>query len=106
MILLVGVVILIYCYFGGLLAVASADVLSFLIIIPVAVLIVPLILFKLAAIGAVGELFSTPANFSRTRGQEHPGRADHDLFRADVAGEQHPLLQHQPDCPALLERAG
>lgn len=48
-IVLLGVVILFYCYFGGLLAVTSADVLSFLIIIPLAVLIVPLILWRLGS---------------------------------------------------------
>ncbi|MCE5269728.1 hypothetical protein LLH00_00410 [bacterium] len=56
-----GVVILFYCYFGGLLAVTSADVLSFLIIIPLAVLIVPLILIKL---GSVSLVFSTPPAYS------------------------------------------
>ena len=60
-ILIAGVVILTYCYFGGLLAVASCDVLSFLIIIPVAVLIVPLILWHL---GSVGKVFTTPADFA------------------------------------------
>jgi solute:Na+ symporter, SSS family len=52
-----GIVILIYCYFGGLLAVTSADVLSFLIIIPMAVLIVPLILIKM---GSFTQVFTTP----------------------------------------------
>jgi len=60
-IVLLGVVILFYCYFGGLLAVTSADVLSFLIIIPLAVLIVPLILWKL---GSPAVLFTTPPNFA------------------------------------------
>lgn len=59
-ILIAGVVILFYCYFGGLLAVTSADVLSFLIIIPLAVLIVPLILWRL---GSVSVLFTTPPDF-------------------------------------------
>ncbi|HUU26429.1 MAG TPA: hypothetical protein VM123_01330 [archaeon] len=62
-ILVAGVVILTYCYFGGLLAVATCDVLSFLIIIPLAVLIVPLVLWKLGAVGAVGNLFTTPPDF-------------------------------------------
>jgi len=62
-IVLAGVVILTYCYFGGLLAVATCDVLSFLIIIPLAVLIVPLILWKLGMMGSLGSLFHTPADF-------------------------------------------
>ena len=68
-ILVSGIVILTYCYFGGLLAVATCDVLSFLIIIPMAVLIVPLILLKLNSIGAVGQLFNTPAGFSLPEGK-------------------------------------
>ncbi|MFC1614358.1 hypothetical protein ACFL5K_03590 [Gemmatimonadota bacterium] len=68
-IIVAGVVILTYCYFGGLLAVATCDVMSFLIIIPLAVLIVPLILIKLGSIGAVGELFNTPHNFSMPTGK-------------------------------------
>jgi len=59
-ILAAGVIILTYCYFGGLLAVTSCDVLSFLVIIPIAVLIVPLMLIKL---GSVEKLFTTPAGF-------------------------------------------
>jgi len=63
-ILVAGGVILTYCYFGGLLAVATCDVLSFLIIIPLAVLIVPLILLKLGASGgSIAEVFSTPEAF-------------------------------------------
>ena len=59
-ILVAGAIILTYCYFGGLLAVVSCDVLSFLVIIPIAVLIGPLILIKL---GSVEKLFSAPAGF-------------------------------------------
>ncbi|HLA39291.1 MAG TPA: hypothetical protein VJ417_04800, partial [Candidatus Glassbacteria bacterium] len=62
-IILSGGVILTYCYFGGLLAVATCDVLSFLIIIPLAVLIVPLVLLKLGDSGSVMRLFSTPEAF-------------------------------------------
>ena len=79
-ILIAGVVILTYCYFGGLLAVATCDVLSFLIIIPVAVLIVPLILLKLSSIGMVGELFSTPQNFSMPTGKSILGEPITFLF--------------------------
>jgi len=79
-ILIAGVVILTYCYFGGLLAVATCDVLSFLIIIPVAVLIVPLILFKLSSMGMVGELFSTPQNFSMPTGKSILGEPITFLF--------------------------
>ena len=60
-ILVIGIVVLFYCYFGGLLAVTTCDVLSFLIIIPMAVLIVPLILWK---VGMVGGIFLTPQNFA------------------------------------------
>ncbi|MBN2289519.1 MAG: hypothetical protein JXQ83_09330 [Candidatus Glassbacteria bacterium] len=59
-ILVAGAIILAYCYFGGLLAVTSCDVLSFLVIVPIAVLIVPLMVVKL---GSVGKLFTTPAGF-------------------------------------------
>ncbi|MEA2063552.1 MAG: hypothetical protein U9P14_07650 [Gemmatimonadota bacterium] len=59
-ILFAGVIILTYCFFGGLLAVTSCDVLSFLVIIPIAVMIIPLMLIKM---GSVGDLFTTPANF-------------------------------------------
>jgi solute:Na+ symporter, SSS family len=62
-ILIAGGVILTYCYFGGLIAVATCDVLSFLIIIPLAVLIVPLILIKLNGTVSLGQIFTTPANF-------------------------------------------
>jgi Na+/proline symporter len=62
-ILIAGGVILTYCYFGGLIAVATCDVLSFLIIIPLAVLIVPLILIKLGGTVPVSELFTTPKDF-------------------------------------------
>ncbi len=62
-ILVAGSVILIYCYFGGLIAVVTCDVLSFLIIIPLAVLIVPLILIKLNGTVSLGQIFTTPANF-------------------------------------------
>ncbi|MEA2064380.1 MAG: hypothetical protein U9P14_11820 [Gemmatimonadota bacterium] len=65
-ILVSGIVILTYCYFGGLLAVATCDALSFLIIIPVAVLIVPLILMHM---GGVTEIFTTPADFSLPAGK-------------------------------------
>ena len=59
-ILVAGAVILFYCYFGGLLAVTSCDVLSFLVIIPVAVLIVPLIVLKLPEPSL---LLQAPVNF-------------------------------------------
>ncbi len=62
-ILVAGGVILTYCYFGGLIAVATCDVLSFLIIIPLAVLIVPLILIKLGGTVPLDQIFTTPPDF-------------------------------------------
>ncbi|MBN2290570.1 MAG: hypothetical protein JXQ83_14645 [Candidatus Glassbacteria bacterium] len=79
-ILVAGAVILTYCYFGGLLAVATCDVLSFLIIIPLAVLIVPLILFKLGSAGALGELFNTPQGFAMPGGKSILGEPITFLF--------------------------